>query len=348
MSKEKIKIISKNIKSIKLTPFNKFNGEPNKWFKETNLYKETVNLKEEIRWFQGNWSSMSNKHDPTKVRCRSDKFLSNIKNDKNISHKENVILLSSFKYNDKIIHSIVSGYWFSNYKHSTNSSNSFINIEYSELIDMLESNGFYYKNTSKKSGQKQQTKYVIYFFEDNNFEINNFFQYIELSRNLHNNYSDSLNLFSKYDPSIPKNSKIILYELFNDSCAVHTLNPDFCKTKIDWQATKKAISNTNLNVPVDFHHFISREIFKKAWNRHEIDELDWKMIHDKINLLPLCQICHQSIHNKDKGLAEETFNYILRVYEKNGALEDFLNFLNKSQVLNNIEELKRWYINNEI
>ncbi|CCP24521.1 hypothetical protein [Mycoplasmopsis cynos] len=343
MSKSTIETIKRELISIKLNYLDN-NGAIKKSFEHTNFYKDVSYLKNQIKWYQGHWTSMSNKYNPTKVRCRSDKFLIQTIENKN-NYNQSTILLSSFKYKNKIIHSVISGYWFENYPHSTQSSNSFINIEYDELIDMLENNGFYYKTI--KSKNQNLTKYIIYFFDDENFDINEFLQYIDISRNLHNNNFSYLKSYSKYDPAIPNVTRKELYSTFTDSCAIHNLNPDFCRTKIDWQATKKAIENTNLNVPLDFHHFISKDIFKKAWSRKEIDDLDWKIIHSKINLIPLCQICHQSIHNEDKKLAKITFDFIMEIHIKNNTINEFLKYLKNTQVLDNINDLKDWYINNE-
>lgn len=280
-------------------------------------------------------TSMCLETNPEQIRIRNDSFLKQAQNEKD------VILISSYKdQNNEIIHFILSSYWFFDYSKKVDCSNSFINFNFSDLNIYSEFLGLQYKKNNKK------VKYIFLTLNDNN-EFSQLFEYVSMSKNINESFSKNKfsNIYhSKNDPAIPYLYKKYLYELSNYSCFVHKFNKTKCRMKIDWENTKKSLKGTNLNVPIDFHHFIPRSLFKKQW-LNEGEELNWKFIHSKINLIPLCQICHQSIHNSDKKLSKETFENIINSLKNENLYEQFLTYLKSTNFLNNIDDLLNFYIN---
>ena len=299
-----------------------------------------------IQILKSNITSMNNKSYPNRVRIRNDAFL------KNSINKKNTLLFVPIKWIDNnVYHIIISSYWFKNYLYKCNGSNSFINFEYSILQKCIKNNGMYYRNVSLKNSDSD-IKYAFLLLNDKEVNIDIMIEkYIlfskiysrkNISKILANNVED---LSSTMDPPIPKDTREELYLFSNNSCIIHKYNKDHCRTKINWKATKEAVINTNLHVPLDFHHFVTKKIFKDAWLKKKIN-LDWTVIHSKINLIPLCQICHNSIHNKSKELVKQTFNNIINSMKHENVLEEFKSYLLECKIFNSIEDLLKWYLNN--
>lgn len=294
-------------------------------------YPETYKIGETI--FKVNITSMCLKNDPSKVRLRNDIFLK-----KAINHKF-AILVSSYKINNKIFHYILSSNWFESYSKKQNVSNSFINFDFKDLELYANNPGYQYKKILK-----DKTKYIFLIASDEDFNIDKLNEYLKLSENSHNNFLLYNVNNVKNDPQIPLENKKKIYSLANYSCLIHKFDDKLCRTKINWFETKKAIEGTNLNVPIDFHHFVPRSLFKKEWLKTNDAELDWNFIHSTINLIPLCQICHQSIHNKDKKLAEQTFDNIVVSLKKENLFDIFIEYLKRTNFLNDLNDLKKFYL----
>jgi hypothetical protein len=79
------------------------------------------------------------------------------------------------------------------------------------------------------------TKYVFLVVKDSEFDIQKIYEYIEFSKSF-NKYGSAeilLNSTNKNDPKIPNYIKERLYKEFDYSCAIHSLNPNYCRTKMD-------------------------------------------------------------------------------------------------------------------
>ncbi|QGZ97786.1 hypothetical protein GE118_03145 [Mycoplasma sp. NEAQ87857] len=306
-------------------------------FEKSNLYNKLLENKiyKEEDYYTANITSMCLKTNPTSVRIRSDKFLKSC-----IENKDLKFLVSSFIGNEnEMIHYIVSSHWFIDYNKQVDKSNSFIHFDVHDLKTFSYEPGFHYK----KLKGKNVTKFVFLIVKDKEFNIEQLFDYFNLSTNW-NRSTSYLIKDSRNDPQIPDGIRKFLYNKFNNSCAIHYLDKEKCRTKIDWQKTKEALKGTNLNTPLDFHHFIPRSKFKNEWFNNNLDELDWKIIHNIINVVPLCQICHQSIHNRDKKLVKDTFYNIIQTFDNTNMLEAFKEYLKDTKVINSIDELLEYYL----
>lgn len=312
-----------------------------KQFYATKLYNEIKNDNGYLyneNFFKVNIQSMCMEKDPQKCRIRSDKFL------KLAIDNKSALIVAPYSLDAKnIYHIILTNEWFFNYDHSISSSNSFMNFDFYDLSWFVDYPGYQYKKIGIK---KVLTKYVFLVVKDSEFDIQKIYEYIEFSKSF-NKYGSAeilLNSTNKNDPKIPNYIKERLYKEFDYSCAIHSLNPNYCRTKMDWKRTKEALTGTNLNVPIDFHHFIPRSLFKSEWYDKKIEDLNWQTIHSEINIVPLCQICHQSIHNKDKALAKETFFNIINVLKRENKLDIFNKYITDSKVVNNLDDLLNFYL----
>ncbi|WP_027332724.1 hypothetical protein [Mycoplasmopsis gallinarum] len=324
------------LKKMNLTEAEKIN---------TKIYQTLkLNNFKNIESISANIQSFANKKDPTKIRIRSDKFLNNAKSEKT------TLLIGSYKnHNNSITNLIISSHWFKHYSSSLNKSNSFFVTEFEDLEKFANFNGYQFKKKNIKD-KNSSIKYIFLAINDENVTSEVIKEYINNSKTISDSVSTNSNFsFENYvskktDPKIPQENKDKTLRIYNNSCAIYDLNHNYCKTKINWIETAKEIKGTNLNLPIDYHHFIPKSTFKNSWF-HENIELDWDFIHKDINLLPLCQICHQSIHSKDKKLALKTFMYILEALKKVYRFEEFEEYLTKSKVFKNIKELENYYLN---
>ncbi|TNK88824.1 hypothetical protein C4M83_05810, partial [Mycoplasmopsis pullorum] len=73
----------------------------------------------------------------------------------------------------------------------------------------------------------------------------------------------------------------------------------------------------------------------------------WEKIHSKDNVIPLCKLCHQSIHNKDKNLVTDTFNYIIQMKKEQNDYNSFVQYYKSNKYLSNDNELLNFYIERE-
>ncbi|MBN0919343.1 ATP-binding cassette domain-containing protein [[Mycoplasma] gypis] len=276
-----------------------------------------------IKYLRANVTSLSLKTQPNRVRIRSDAFLKSAVNE----GTKDLFLVSSYKnINKDITHIILLSNWFLKYSHSLGSSNSFLNFNYEDLEMFSQYSGFQYKNFQTKNSP-ETNKFIFLTLNDKDFSEELFYNYKSSSEKIFDdlllNFSESSQT-KKSDPSIPLWVKEKLLRDFNFSCAIHSVNPNNCRTSMNWQKTRENLKGTNLNVPVDFHHFVPRSFFKKEfYNSDKSQILDWNKIHNLINVIPLCQICHQSIHNSDKELQKQTFNLIIDTYKTKNNIEKF-------------------------
>lgn len=317
-------------------------------FKNTNLYKMIHQNDNELAFFDYLYvsiQSMSNQKNPSHLRIRSDKFLQLAK------LKHECLLISSYRNsNGKITHLILSSLWFFNYEKSINSSNSFVTFDFSRLEAFTKYHGLQYKIWRGK------VKYIILSVLDDEIDLDEITK-VRIEWKFFQNNPDYLikkdKILESYDPVIKDETKSLLLDKHNFSCALNNFNNNICRTKIDWIKTKKAIENTNLNLPLDFHHFIPRSFFKNKLENNTRSEsnsknyLDWEKIHSKDNVIPLCKLCHQSIHNKDKNLVTDTFNYIIQMKKEQNDYNSFVQYYKSNKYLSNDNELLNFYIERE-
>ena len=93
---------------------------------------------------------------------------------------------------------------------------------------------------------------------------------------------------------------------------------------------------TNIR-PYHLHHIVTKKYFKSA----EIRDKD--IIHNIINLIPLCSLCHKIIHSKKSENVEELLNIIFNSYpiERKNEFEEYLK---NNTNFNNFENLKKYYL----
>ncbi|VEU76160.1 hypothetical protein [Mycoplasmopsis columboralis] len=291
--------------------------------------------------FLSNITSMCLKTHPNAVRIRNDKFL---KFSSENGYKNNSYLVAGVKEDNDLKFFIFSSKSFYGYNFSTNSSNSFIHFDLQQFETFVNYPGIQYKKIkSKKLDDMDILKYSFITLSDKSFDKDSFITSLNHVENTTNfSYYDKFFGLVKNisDPQIPNVTKISLLEYYDHSCVSNHISEESCRMKIDWKRTKEALENTNLNLPLDFHHLVPRKYFKNNFN----DFLDWKIVHDEINIYPLCQICHNSIHSNNQSLNSDIIDNIfssLSIEKK----EKFVKYLNNNTVFKNIDDLKDYYRN---
>jgi len=97
------------------------------------------------------------------------------------------------------------------------------------------------------------------------------------------------------------------------------------------------------NEYVELHHFIPKDYFIKY-----CAQVDWKIVHDPLNLVPLSvEEHHWGIHSSKPEMVKNVFNKIIKLYKEHHLYDDFIFFLKKNTKLKNIDELLNFYLNTE-
>lgn len=291
--------------------------------------------------FLANLTSMCLQTNPSGIRIRNDSFLGISAEN---GHRSNCYLVAGLKDENDIKFFIFSSKSFYGYKFSTTSSNSFIHFNSEQLETFVNYPGIQYKKIkAKKLDDIDVLKYSFITLSENSFNKDIFIEslnHVENTTNFsyYDKFMGTVRNFS--DPQVPTSTKLSLLNNYNYSCVSNNVSVDSCRMKIDWKRTKKALENTNLNLPLDFHHLVPRKYFKNNFN----DFLDWKIVHDEINVYPLCQICHNSIHSSNEFLSSDIIDNIfcsLSIEKK----EKFVKYLNDNTIFKNIDDLKDYYRN---
>lgn len=293
---------------------------------------DDLKLKLNENLFICNIQSMSNKNNPTKLRIRNDKFL-------RLVSKGNgeCCLISGIKINDLDVILIFFGYSFIGYNFSTKSSNSFIIFDYDDLVNKFKSKN----NSVQTKNNHDKTKYMFYVTcikeNDNFYKFDKkmflfFFDSIKEINFDFYKYQKSTNL----DQDIPKINREVVNKVYSNLCSIYKTNGfKFCNC-VNWKEIEKS-GNYN----PDIHHFVPKNYFK-----NKIGLVDWGMIHNPINLIPLCSFCHKKIHSSKKNISiiKEVFYNIVDSYKKYDRFFEFNDFLKQNTNFESIEDLFNFYI----
>ncbi|WP_156951249.1 hypothetical protein V3317_02180 [Mycoplasmopsis felis] len=326
------KEIQENLNNCKIKNFD---------FKKTRIYEYLLKNNFDInKIYKSNFTSMCMKNNPTLIRIRNDKFLLCA------SNKEQSILIVPIKINNKIITLIFYSKSFYGYNFSTQSSNSFITFDF---FKHLMNNFQYIENDTVLNyylQSKQKIKYLFYITVNNNFDEKIFKRFINDIDSMElNSYGD--NLKNKYVPIISKTITKEIREYWNNKCAMfYSLNKDYrCPIKI---IDEKLLEKYELNY-TDIHHLIPKYYFLNYYDLLK-DIPNWQIIHSKLNLIPLCSICHQGIH---KSLMQNDSNNLLTNIIINELInlktllkkdiKIFINFLTNNTDIQNLENLIKEY-----
>lgn len=313
--------------------------------KSSNLYRyiKSLNVFKDNQIFFANITSMSLDTNPNMLRIRSDNFL------KKINNNEKAILLSGINWNNKQIILVFLSESFIGYNHSIDSSNSFITFSKNDLDNFLFNNEdtVNFKNIYKNT-KKERSKYIFYTTEDINFDQDKFFNFYDVLVNdlKFQPYSQNTNQSLKnLIPPIPERIKKMIRELFNQRCALCSIHKDnlaFCPCGEG--VNTKYLEDNGLSY-TDIHHFIPKEYFLNYMS--EDSYIDWNVVHNEINLIPLCSACHQAIHkgNKYQELVKNTFNAITNAFEEKDRFKKFENYLLNNTNLRDLRNLLFFYFN---
>lgn len=308
----------------------------------TNLYKEISSLvnNDNDSILFSNITSFSNKETPNRIRIRNDNFLKACKDNKK------AILISGIKLQNKNLYLIFISSYFYNYNSSIKSSNSFINFNFDELDDFIFNNEdtINIKKPKVKSIDDRYHKYAFYATNDINFDRDKFIKFFNDIEEI--TFAD--NKLIKYTgceyfiPQIPVETRKEICSDYAKKCALCLLEKDDplycpCGDQINIEYMEK----NDLNY-VHLHHLVPKKYFL---NDPSITKINWNIIHNICNIIPLCPACHQAIHKgfKNKELVENTFNAIMNIFKKNSKFEKFEKYIINNTNLENIDNLLDFY-----
>lgn len=279
-------------------------------------YKEKENL-----WIS-NVQSMAMSKEPTLLRIRSDNFLKNV-----IEGNKCICLISGIRVLGEDLYLVFFGKSFIGYNHKIDCSNSFITFYRDELDKFTNAeNSFQTKNISKKG-----SKYI--FYTSTKFESTKLVEFIKMIDDIQLNGYKETNV--KYDPNIPSKNRDEVEDIYEHQCQIYYNNPQECKGACDW----KDIRIKGLKKPYDLHHVVTKE-----WFKDQNGIIDWNIVHDPINLVPLCRFCHGLIHSSDKSLSEKTYKAIIDGFKKSNRYDDFILYLKDNTSFNNDKDLLNLYL----
>lgn len=267
------------------------------------------------------------KSNPTRLRIRNDRFL------KLAKAKALGGLITGIKIKDQHYYLFFSTKYFFNYHFSPNQSNSFITFDYDDLIN----NWTTYSNDTiiEKTYHKN---YKIYFYvsTDDNFDAKQFNDFNQKIAKYDNLVNQEINLIT---PPIADLVKKKVRTLYQDRCAL--LNQEDCEfacpsKEIDLEFLKA----NDLNY-TDIHHFAPKDFLTKLFK----NDLNWSIIHDEINLIPLCSPCHIAIHKGKNNvqLVTKVFQAIIKSYQNQNRWEDYIKYLKINFNLN-VDDLLKVYL----
>lgn len=321
-----------------LSEFLKQNVISNDNLYKTNIYKCALKLVDNNdNVIISKIESMANKKTPNRVRIRSDKFI------RYASENKKAILLTGIELNNNKIYLAFFSSSFYDYKHSLKSSNSFINFPFEELNEYIY-NGqdtINIKNNNTKKN-KEKIKYVFYSTLDKNFDENKFIDFYNNSLKFNDNSITKYSGNEFFVPPIPIEIKKIVKNDFNKRCALCSLDREhinYCPCGYDINVDyldKNDLSYTHL------HHLVPKKYFL---NDCETSYINWNIVHNKLNIVPLCPACHQSIHKglKSTELVSSVYNAILDIYKKIGKYEEFTHFLKNNTKFSDTDDLLNFY-----
>ena len=271
--------------------------------------------------------SLALKSNPSCLRIRNDRFL------KLAKAKALGGLITGIKIKDKQYYLFFSTKYFFNYHFNTNKSNSFITFDYDDLVNNWT---IYPNDTIIEKNYHKNYKMYFYVSTDDNFDakqFNAFNQKITKCANLVNQEIRSIT------PPIADLVKKNVRTLYQDQCGLSNQAGDefVCPSKeIDLEFLK----TNDLNY-TDIHHFAPKDFLAKLFK----NDLNWSIIHDEINLIPLCSPCHVAIHKGKNNvqLVTKVFQAIIKSYQNQNRWEDFIKYLKINFNLN-VDDLLKVYL----
>ena len=280
--------------------------------------------------------SFCNEKTPSRVRIRSDRFLKKVKNG-----NFDCLLVSIIRHLNNKYYYIFLGKSFEGYCFKTNGSNSFLTFEFNELFPDYEKFdiGLRMKEIYKKGG-KYITKYFYYLSKyvlSDNYEVDDLISFCKVVTKAS---LDPYKLPSNLGKNISAIDRKKILELYPLRC-ICSIGDNLCVNKsIDWDYFEKNPSNNLLHL----HHFIPKEHFKKEYRNES--ELNWKIINNYLNLIPLCSSCHDCIHKGSQNEIEKIINKIFEVQKKIGIYNQFIEFLieNKFYIKINVDQIIEYYL----
>lgn len=308
----------------------------------TNLYKELLTLvnNDTDSIMFSNIESFSDTKYPNKIRLRNDNFLRASK------EKKKIALISGVKLGDKNLYLIFISPYFYDYKASTNSNNSFIGFDFNELYHFVY-NGedtINIKNPKIKSSNKKYHRYMFYATYDVNFDKDKFAKFFGNVEEVIPSDDKPIKYTGNeyFVPQIPVETRKLVNENYAKKCALCSLekdNPIYCpcgdQINIDYME-KNDLSYTHL------HHLVPKKYFL---NEPSITNVDWDIVHNLYNIVPLCPACHQSIHKgvKNKELVHNVFNAIMDLFKKTDKYDKFEKYIIDNTNFESVDNLLEFY-----
>ena len=232
--------------------------------------------------------------------------------------------MSGIKLDNKQIIICISSESFFDYSFSTKNSNSFITLDYDDLKKLV----YFDQDTIQYWTYGKNVKYSFFVSYNENFNENLFWN--EFIHNVFYIRCKDIDINKIIIPQIPESIREKIVIKFHDRCALdqESIFKCPCGNNIDINFLKQ----NNLSY-IHLHHFVPKELFKEMYYNGKIDNLDPYLIHNPVNLVPLCMPCHQSIHKKsNRNLVTNTYNYILETFKNMNLKNDFLDFLKKCNI----------------
>lgn len=294
--------------------------------KETYIYKDLLKLgfpEEDI--ICGKFGSLCMEKSPNKIRIQNDEFLSQIKNG-----NFNVVLLSGTKIinkvgKQKIVFVVIYGESFRNYTFSVSSNNSFFIADFPDLKDWVEISQELINHSHKK--YKKPTKKVKY-----SFHVSTESNIHTLKRHLGNLKEwDFEEKKPTKDKKIPKQTEIAARIFFSNKCGVFSINQQSCPDAYIFRKKQTQRSKA----PTELHHLLTKEFWKSYFDSIN-KPYDWSLIHNQLNLIPLCPNDHVALHGGNKMV----FDNIMQLLKKKKIYEKFFTYLALNTPIKN--EIDLW------
>lgn len=281
-----------------------------------------------------NIQSLALKSDPSRLRIRSDQFL------KLVKAQQTGALITGIKINNQKYFCFFSTKYFFNYHFNVNQSNSFITFTYQDLINnyTIYDNDGIIEKTTKTNGK-------IYFYVSVNDHFN---------PQLFTAFNKTIK--SIPDLSIQNKTTITFIPPIADVIKkrIRALNQDWCALVFNDQNNlyhcpcQKAIDiaflkANNLNY-TDLHHFAPKDFLANFFKKQNKD-INWNIIHDEINLVPLCTPCHSAIHKgkNNPKLVTSVFQAIIKSYQITNRYNRFIKYLDQNFKMK-IQDLLNLYL----
>ena len=306
-------------------------------FLTNNNENDALRFVKDETLFIVNIQSLSLKQHPTRLRIRSDNFLKLAK-----ENKEGGIM-TGIRIENKKYFLFFSTKYFFNYNYDTNQGNSFITFDYYDLINN------YTKYPTDSIIEKNSKNKTIFFYvsSEDNFSPELFKSFNKIINSIPEGYllNKTKNIIV---PPISDFTKKDIRILHKDLCGLVSKyeNKYFdcpCRKDIDIDFLKE----NDLNY-TDIHHFAPKKFLLDIFRKQKKD-INWNIIHDEINLIPLCTPCHIAIHKGKNNieLVKKVFKSIIESYKINNRYNDFIKYLDFNFNIS-IEDLLNFYLKNDI